>query len=210
MTNALDPKMERRLQRAIDIGERMFVVLLFVIFAERIFHTIQLRPYNILAVISEGFSVYFIVVRRTASMVTMRPLDWLAALIGTSLPMFVRAGGEPSMPAVVGTVVMSAGLMLAIWAKASLRHSFGMAAANRGPVSGGPYRGIRHPMYAGYMLVYLGFFLNNPLVCNIAIYASAIAFQIARIMAEERILTLDPKYADYRSQVRHRLVPGVF
>ncbi len=210
MTKALDPKTERRLQRAIDIGERLIVIFLFAIFAERLFQTIHLRPYNILAIISEGFSVYLIVVRRAASAVTMRPLDWVAALIGTSLPMFVRAGGESVMPTAIGTAIMSAGLMLAIWAKASLRHSFGMAAANRGPVSGGPYRGIRHPMYAGYILVYVGFFLNNPLVWNIAIYASAIAFQVARIMAEERILTLDPKYADYRSQVRHRLVPGIF
>lgn len=210
MTKALDPKTERRLQRAIDIGERLIVIMLFVIFAERLLQTIHLRPYNILAVISEGFSVYFIVVRRAASAVTTRPLDWLAALIGTSLPMFVKAGGEPVMPTAVGTAIMSAGLMLAIWAKASLRHSFGVAAANRGPVSGGPYRGIRHPMYAGYILVYLGFFLNNPLFWNIAIYGTAIAFQIARIMAEERILTLDPKYADYRAHVRHRLVPGVF
>jgi protein-S-isoprenylcysteine O-methyltransferase Ste14 len=210
MKNSLDPKTERRLQRAIDIGERLIVISLFAIFVVRISHTIQMRPYNILAVISEGFSVYFIVVRRAASAVTMRPLDWLAALIGTSLPMFVHAGGEPLMPPAIGTVFMSAGLMLAIWAKASLRHSFGMAAANRGPVSSGPYRGIRHPMYAGYILVYLGFFLNNPLLWNIAIYGTAIAFQIARIMAEERILTLDSKYADYRAHVRHRLVPGVF
>lgn len=210
MTNMLDPKTERSLQRAIDIGERLIVIVLFAIFAVRLFQTIQLRPYNILAVISEGFSVYFIVVRRAASAVTTRPLDWLAALIGTSLPMFVKAGGEPVMPTAVGTAIMSAGLMLAIWAKASLRHSFGMAAANRGAVCKGPYRGIRHPMYAGYILVYLGFFLNNPLFWNIAIYGTAIAFQIARIMAEERILTLDPKYADYRTHVRHRLVPGVF
>ena len=114
------------------------------------------------------------------------------------------------MPTAVGTAIMSAGLVLAIWAKASLRHSFGMAAANRGAVCEGPYRGIRHPMYAGYILVYLGFFLNNPLFWNIAIYGTAIAFQIARIMAEERILALDPKYADYRAHVRHRLVPRVF
>jgi len=210
MINAMDPKVERRLQRVIDIGERLFLVFLFATFLVRLSHTILLRPYNILAIISEGLGVYFIMVRRGASAVTFRPLDWFMALMGTTLPMFARAGGEPLMPTAIGTMIMFAGLMLTIWAKASLRQSFGIAAANRGPVSEGPYRGIRHPMYAGYILVYVGFSLNNPLLWNAAIYGAGIAFQIARIMAEERILTQDPKYADYRTHVRHRLVPGVF
>ena len=210
MTSAMDPKTERRLQRMIDISERVFLALLFLAFVVRLSHTIFLRPYNILAIISEGMGVYFIMVRRGASAVTLRPLDWFAALMGTTLPMFAQAGGQPLMPAAIGTTIMFTGLMLAIWAKASLRHSFGIAAANRGAISEGPYRGVRHPMYAGYILVYVGFSLNNPLLWNAAIYGAGIAFQIVRIMAEERVLTQDPKYADYRTHVRHRLVPGVF
>jgi protein-S-isoprenylcysteine O-methyltransferase Ste14 len=210
MTSELDPKTERRLQRVIDFAERLFVAILFAIFMTRIFHTIALRPYNMLAVISEGLGVYFIVVRRPAAAITMRPLDWFVALMGTAFPMFVFAGGEPLVPPIIGSAIMSAGVMLAIWAKASLRHSFGMAAANRGPVNEGPYRGIRHPMYAGYMLVYVGFFLNNPLAWNAAVYILGIGFQIARILVEERILTQDPKYANYRSHVLYRLVPGIF
>ena len=140
----------------------------------------------------------------------MRPLDWLVALLGTAFPMFVVAGGEPLLPPTIGSGIMSIGVMLVIWAKASLRHSFGMAAANRGPVKEGPYRGIRHPMYAGYMMVYVGFFLDNPLAWNAAVYVLGVGFQIARIMVEERVLTLDPKYADYRSHVLYRLVPGIF
>ena len=210
MTTAMDPKTEWRLQRMIDFCERLFLVILFVTFLIRLSHTILLRPYNILVIISEGLGVYFIMVRRGASAVTLRPLDWFMALVGTTLPMFARPGGEAFMPTTIGTALMFAGLMLTIWAKASLRQSFGIAAANRGPVSRGPYRGIRHPMYAGYILVYVGFSLNNPLVWNVVIYGASIAFQIGRIMAEERVLTQDPKYANYRAHVRHRLVPGVF
>jgi len=210
MMNALDSATERRLQRALDIGERLFVISLFVTFLVSLSHTIFLRPYNFLAIISEGMTVYFIVVRRAALTVTTRPLDWFMALTGTALPLFARAGGVSLLPPIVGTAFMLAGLTLAIWAKASLRHSFGIAAANRGPVSRGPYRGVRHPMYAGYILVYVGFFLNNPLLWNAVIYLLGVGFQVARIVAEERILTQDRKYADYRTHVRHRLVPGVF
>jgi protein-S-isoprenylcysteine O-methyltransferase Ste14 len=210
MTKALDPGTERRLQGMLDLAERLFVAILFMVFVTRIFHTILLRPYNMLAVISEGLGVYFIVMRRPGSAMTTRPLDWLVALLGTTFPMFVFAGGEPLLPPMIGTAIMSIGVMLVIWAKASLRHSFGMAAANRGPISEGPYRGIRHPMYAGYILVYMGFFLNNPLAWNTVVYILAIGFQIARILVEERVLTQDPKYADYRSHVLYRLVPGIF
>lgn len=210
MSGDLNPHTERRLQIAIDLGERLFVLMLFATFAVRLSHTIILRPYNLLAVISEGIAVYFIVIRRPASVVTLKPLDWIAALLGTALPMFVRAGGQPVLLPALGTVIMSAGVLLAIWAKLSLRLSFGMTAANRGPVSIGPYRGIRHPMYAGYITVYVGFLLNNPLKWNLGIYASALVLQITRILAEEAILRSDPLYARYQKQVRYRLVPGIF
>ena len=210
MSGELRPQTESRLQLAIDLSERLFVLLLFATFAVRLSHTIILRPYNLIAILSEALVAYLIIVRRPSDIVTLRPLDWVAALIGTALPMFVRAGGQSMTSPAIGTTLMSAGLLLAIWAKISLRQSFGIAAANRGPVNRGPYRCIRHPMYAGYMIVYVGFFLTNPLVWNLGAYAAAILFQIARILAEEKILNLDPQYAAYLRQVRYRLLPGVF
>ncbi len=210
MSAELNPRGERSLQLAVDLGERLFVLLLFATFAVRLSQSLFTRPYNVLAVISEGLLAFFIIIRRRSTDVTMRPLDWIIALACTTLPMLLRAGANPLLPTAVGTAFMFVGLSLAIWAKATLRQSFGIAAANRGAVNTGPYRGIRHPMYAGYILVYVGFFLNNPLIWNAAIYGAGIAFQLARIVAEERILTEDPKYADYRARVRHRFVPGIF
>ena len=126
------------------------------------------------------------------------------------MPMLLRAGGKPPLPAVIGTVLMCCGLAFAIWAKATLRQSFGIAAANRGPVSSGPYRFIRHPIYAGYILVYVGYSLNNPLAWNLVVYAITIGLQVMRILAEERVLGADQGYSRYQSIVRYRLLPGVF
>lgn len=210
MSGELDSRTESRLHLVIDLSERLFILLLFASFVVRLSHTIILRPYNLLAILSEALAVYFIIVRRPSIVLTLRPLDWIAALAGTALPMFVGAGGQPLMPATIGTTLMFAGLLLAVWAKASLRGSFGIVAANRGPVERGPYRWIRHPMYAGYITVYVGFFLNNPLFWNFGLYAAGFSFQIMRLLAEERILTLDPRYSDYQTQVRYRLVPGIF
>lgn len=210
MSIEISSRTERNLQLAIDLGERLFALVLFATFAARLSQTIDLRPYNLLVILSEGLVVYFIIIRRQAQVVTMRPLDWLAALLGTALPMLFGAGGQVFVPAVIGTSVISAGLLLAIWAKINLRKSFGIAAANRGTVIQGPYRGIRHPMYAGYIMVHTGFLLNNPIQWNVFIYVTATISQIVRILAEERVLTMDPQYADYRRHVRYRLLPGVF
>ena len=85
-----------------------------------------------------------------------------------------------------------------------------MVAANRGIRSSGPYRLIRHPMYAGYVLTNIGFLLLYPTGWNLAVYATAWGLQLARLLAEERFLGAVPEYRDYMATVRYRLVPGLF
>jgi protein-S-isoprenylcysteine O-methyltransferase Ste14 len=210
VTVILISRLERGLQLTIDFGERIFVLLLFATLLARLSHTIGVRPYNILMLLSEGLIAFFVIVRRPAQNVTMRPLDWAIALAGTAVAMFVQAGGQPLLPKLVGTVLMFAGLLLAIWAKLSLRRSFGIAAANRGAIVAGPYRLIRHPMYSGYLIVYVGFLLNNPLLWNFCIYTITGLLLVVRLHAEESVLKTDPVYDAYSSRVRFRLIPALF
>jgi protein-S-isoprenylcysteine O-methyltransferase Ste14 len=202
--------MEGHLQRAVDVGERIFVLLLFAAYAVRVWRSLALEPSNILAVISEGLVVFFILIRRDATVFTLRPFDWAIALGGTALALFARPGGHLFLPSYVGTVFMVTGLLLAIASKLTLRRGFGVAAANRGIVHTGPYAYVRHPMYAGYVLVYVGFLLNNPLWWNIALYIATVTLIVARIVAEERVMAKDPGYAKFMSRVRYRLAPGLF
>jgi protein-S-isoprenylcysteine O-methyltransferase Ste14 len=210
VSTPLLPARERFFLRVIDLGERLFLLILFASLVVRLSHSIWVRPYNVLALISEGFVAFLILVRRPAQDLSLRPLDWIVALAGTALPMLARAGGQALLPSAVGTVLMFAGLALALWAKLSLRRSFGLAAANRGAVAAGPYRLIRHPMYAGYIIIYIGFFLNNPLAWNMGLYIASVVLLVARVLAEEAVLTVDPLYRDYRGRVRFRLLPSLF
>ena len=209
MSVPLDPCLERRLQKLMDLGERLFFLSLYAIFVTSLWRSLASQPYNILALISEGLIVFFTIVRRDAWLVTTRPEDWLIALIGTALPLLVKAGGHPVAP-LIGTFLMTIGLFISVCSKLTLRRSFGLAAANRGVVNAGPYRIVRHPIYAGYILMYVGFLLNNPLAWNLVLYLLATVLLGLRVMAEEIVLTQDPDYAAFRQRVHYRVLPGVF
>jgi protein-S-isoprenylcysteine O-methyltransferase Ste14 len=75
---------------------------------------------------------------------------------------------------------------------------------------GGPYRLIRHPMYAGYMLNQLGFLLYCPTSWNLGVYLLCWSVQIGRILAEERLLLHDDAYRVLVSRVPYRLIPRLF
>ena len=59
---------------------------------------------------------------------------------------------------------MLIGLYVQISAKVILGRSFGLIAANRGIKVAGPYRIVRHPIYAGYTIIHVGFLLALPLI----------------------------------------------
>ena len=166
---------------------------------------------NLILIVSEGSVVAFVLIRRFTNDVSMRLSDWLVALLGTTAPLLVRpTGGEALASIFVCVPLTLAGLALQIAAKLTLRRSFGVVAANRGVKIGGPYGVVRHPMYAGYFLTQVAFLLTNPNVWNAAVYAFAVALQISRIMAEERVLNRDPAYREFSAAVPYRLAPGIF
>jgi protein-S-isoprenylcysteine O-methyltransferase Ste14 len=102
------------------------------------------------------------------------------------------------------------GLCLQTSAKLILWKSFGIVAANRGVKVAGPYRFIRHPIYAGYVLTHIGFLLGFPSLRNAILYLVALMIQSARLMREERILLQDPAYRAYAARTRYRLLPGLY
>lgn len=200
----------KRLYSLLDWAERILILLLFAAMIARIGASLPERPFNILILISDGLAVGFTLFRRRAALVSLKPLDWAAALGGTMFSLLASAGGDPLVPQGFGVAIMVAGLAVNIWSKLALNRSFGLAAANRGVKNGGPYRFVRHPMYLGYAVTWLGFWLLNPTWRNAAVYLAAGACQIVRILAEERVLSQDPAYAAMMDKTRHRLIPGVF
>jgi hypothetical protein len=160
--------------------------------------------------VSEGVIVVLLVFRRPSTHISRSPWDWFAGIAGSFLVLLVRPTGEAGGPDAAGFALQLAGTGFQLYGKLALGRSFGIVAANRGVVSSGPYRLVRHPIYLGYLVTHAGFLLSNLSARNIAIYAVAYVFQIARIYAEERILSEDDRYREYLRCVRYRLIPGVF
>jgi protein-S-isoprenylcysteine O-methyltransferase Ste14 len=117
---------------------------------------------------------------------------------------------ETSGLSILWALLALGGFALQISAKLTLRRSFGIVAANRGVKVGGPYRFVRHPMYAGYVMTHVGFLLHNPSLWNFGVYGLAFGCQVARILAEERVLLQDQGYRDFAARTRYRLLFGVF
>src|SRR2546425_1177794 len=60
-----------------------------------------------------------------------------------------------------GLGLQLAGLAVVLASLAALGRSFGFAAADRGLVTRGPYAVVRHPIYAAYFPIQLGYLLQS-------------------------------------------------
>jgi len=87
--------------------------------------------------------------------------------------------------------------------------AFGIAPAHRGLVMSGPYRYIRHPMYAGELLSLVGTLFAYPGLRNTLVIVIFTASLLWRIFQEEKILGRNG-YRHYANLVKWRLVPGIW
>jgi protein-S-isoprenylcysteine O-methyltransferase Ste14 len=195
---------------AVDFGERLVVLGLYGWFLSHIIPSVADHPYNLLILVSETLTALLVLIRRRGPMATSL-YAWAIAIAGTCAPLLVLpTPGGSEFPVAVGATLMTTGLFVSLAAKAFLRRSFGIVAASRGVRRGGPYRLVRHPMYAGYIVTHIGFLMLNPSFWNAAVYALAWATVVMRIAEEEKILSQDLAYRDFQGDVRYRLFPGLY
>jgi protein-S-isoprenylcysteine O-methyltransferase Ste14 len=193
----------------LDRAEQAVIVFLFCLLTWRVFDSDN--PLAPLLLLSEFAVVVFVLIRRPTSAISVRLGDWLLATTATAAPLLIGPVDQSqAMLVVPGVLLVALGTCFQLWSKLVLRRSFGIAPANRGVKVGGPYRAVRHPMYAGYLAAHVGLFMLNPSLLNLVIYAIGWWAQVLRLLAEERLLSQDEAYQAFAQKVRHRLIPGVF
>jgi protein-S-isoprenylcysteine O-methyltransferase Ste14 len=117
--------------------------------------------------------------------------------------------GRPGWPD-AGLVLVIIGACLSLASLISLGRFFGVRPALRGLATRGTYQLVRHPLYLAYVIADIGYNVQEWNIGTIILVAAGWASMIYRIRAEERLLSHDPKWADYAARVRYRVLPGIW
>lgn len=115
--------------------------------------------------------------------------------------------------AVVGTVLVAAGLGFAVWARLYLGRNWSgrvEVKIDHALVRTGPYRFVRHPIYSGMLLALVGTALAIAEWRGVLAFIFALIGVLFRVRAEEtQMRRLFPEYAQYQRDTG-ALVPIVF
>jgi protein-S-isoprenylcysteine O-methyltransferase Ste14 len=125
----------------------------------------------------------------------------------------VRFLPQGSWIADLGIAVTLAGLLISIWARASLgRNWSGTVTVKVGHqlIRSGPYRWVRHPIYSGLILATIGTAANIGQVRGLVAVALLYIAFIVRTSVEERFMvsTFGDEYQEYR-KISGRMIPGL-
>jgi protein-S-isoprenylcysteine O-methyltransferase Ste14 len=157
------------------------------------------------------WSAVLFTVRRPPTLVSKSIPIWIAAYFGTFGASLLRPGGPHAGWTDAGALALQViGIVIGCLSLAALGRSLGLVPAHRGLVTSGVYGVLRHPLYASYVFVDLGYLIQSPRVWNVAVLVVVWACQVVRIVSEERLLGTDAAYRAYALQTRWRLIPRVW
>ena len=88
-------------------------------------------------------------------------------------PLLAPAAVAALAPEAMTVALSCAGLAVVIAGKITLGRSFALMPANRGVVSTGLYRIVRHPIYMGYLVTHVAFLVASPSLWNIVALVAA-------------------------------------
>jgi protein-S-isoprenylcysteine O-methyltransferase Ste14 len=141
-------------------------------------------------------------------------LQWIIA--GLDRGRLHWSDGVPPWLQAAGLIAVAGGFALFFWAMAVNRFFSSVARiqADRGQhvISAGPYGWVRHPGYAGAILLILGsgLALGSWLAAAVLVVLG-MPLLFRRAIWEDRLLTAElPGYRDYANRVRWRVLPGIW
>ena len=136
-----------------------------------------------------------------------------AGLVGTTMLLVVGAFPNPVLFTAPGflrgasTPLTIVAFAVAVSGLLFLRRSLSIIPEARRLVTGGPYRVIRHPLYAAEMLAAVAIVFSRPALWAVVTIVPFFAVQLTRASFEERLLRRTfPAYSAYAARTK-RLIP---
>ncbi|MGO9953455.1 MAG: methyltransferase family protein [Dissulfurispiraceae bacterium] len=114
---------------------------------------------------------------------------------------------------VIAGILVISGLGIALWGRIALGRNWNMYPAlkeNHELIERGPYAYVRHPMYSGLLLMFLGTVIWYATVAGIAIFVASLLGTWFKLRQEEKLLTkhFGECYLNYKARVK-ALIPFV-
>lgn len=151
------------------------------------------------------------IARRPSASTSSEIKDWVVAIVTVAISLIFKPGGwQHPFAQVVGSILQAVGLMIMVVALMSLGRSFGIVAANRGIKRSGLYGWVRHPLYAGELVLFTGFLLTSFSPHNLAVWFGVLFGLFIRSWVEEDHLSRDLEYQAYMKAVPYSFFPGLF
>jgi protein-S-isoprenylcysteine O-methyltransferase Ste14 len=119
----------------------------------------------------------------------------------------------PAVVSVIGDVFVALGFLAVffVFKENTFSSATIEATSDQRVISTGPYAMIRHPMYAGGLILLLGIPIALGSWWDLLLFGAVLPAIIWRLMDEERFLARNLSgYAEYQTIVRHRLIPLVW
>jgi protein-S-isoprenylcysteine O-methyltransferase Ste14 len=150
-------------------------------------------------------------VRLPAIAVTITPSVLLATAASIILPLMMRPGIASRGPMAVAAIVVELiGVIVGQGSRLYLGRRFAILPANRGVVTGGPFRFVRHPIYLGWLILSIGYVMAYPSPRNSVVVIITLPAIVWRIIQEEALLAAEPQYRVYLAHTRWRLIPFIY
>jgi protein-S-isoprenylcysteine O-methyltransferase Ste14 len=140
-------------------------------------------------------------------------IGFIALLVVPGLDRRFGWSDVPLALVVVGDALVAIGfsLIFIVYRENTFTSATIEVAENQRVVSTGPYAIVRHPMYASASLYLLGTPLALGSYWGLVPIAAMLPFLIWRLFDEEAFLVRNlPGYVEYRTRVRHRLIPFIW
>ena len=140
-------------------------------------------------------------------------LAFVAAIVLPAIDHHFAWSAVPGYVAIGGDILVALAFLVIFFVFKENTFTSGVieVAAGQKVISTGPYALVRHPMYSGALIMFLGVPLALGSWWGLLTLIPMTVALIWRLLDEEKFLARNlPGYSEYQQQVKHRLVPLVW